>query len=217
MIENNYKLVQNSIAKCAVKSGRNPEEIQLVAVTKTVTWQEAEILYRCGQRDFGENRLQEAFHKQEESPKDCRWHLIGSLQSKKARKAVGKFALIHSVDSLELAQKLSVCSLEENISTQILLQINTSGEAAKHGMTVDQCRRSFEVFTQFPNLSIQGLMTMAPFVEDEIVVRKCFAELRNLRDELKLHHLSMGMTNDYMWAIDEGATIVRIGTALFEA
>lgn len=213
------------MAAAASGCGRDPADIRLVAVTKTVTWAEAEALYAEGQRDFGENRLQEALHKQSLAPADCRWHLIGSLQSNKVRKAIGRFVLIHGVDSLALASKISQCSQEAGVTTSILLQVNTSGEATKHGMTAGQCVADFEALLLLPGISIQGLMTIAPLVEDEHLIRQCFASLRQLRDTLndmaedraQLRHLSMGMSHDFTLAIAEGATIVRIGTALWSA
>ncbi len=223
IIESNYSRIQQSIAAAAEKCGRQPGDIKLIAVTKTVGWPEANVLYDMGQRDFGENRLHQAFEKMAVAPQDCAWHLIGTLQSNKVAKAIGHFPLIHSVDSLALAQKISQQSQKANLTTSILLQVNTSGEISKHGMTPQECRHNFEQIAQLPALSIQGLMTMAPFSSDEKLVRSCFAGLRQLRDALRvvsnhqklLPHLSMGMSHDFQWAIAEGATIVRIGTALF--
>lgn len=220
MIRGSYHRICHQIADAAVQAGRDPHEVTLVAVTKNVSWEQASILYDQGHRDFGENRLQEAFQKMEKAPTDCKWHLIGTLQSNKARKAVGEFALIHSVDTLSLAKKLSQCCQEANSTTSVLLQVNTSGEESKHGLTVSQWKEHVEEVFSLQSLSIEGLMTMAPLNADEVIARSCFANLRHLQEYLtrqgkKVPHLSMGMSNDFHWAIAEGATIVRIGSAIF--
>ena len=137
MTGDNYIRICEEISEAAIRSGREPKEVALVAVTKGVPWEQAAGLYHQGQRDFGENRLQEAFDKQNMAPADCRWHFIGSLQSNKVRKVIGKFVLVHSVDTIELARKLSLCSQEAGVVTSILLQVNTSGEKSKHGMKVE--------------------------------------------------------------------------------
>lgn len=212
-----YLRVLKEIANAAHAAGRDPKDIALIAVTKGNPWPQTSWLYDAGQRVFGENRLPEAFEKMESAPADCQWHFIGTLQTNKVRKAIGKFSLIHSVDSLELAQKLSECSLDVGIKTNILLQANTSGEASKHGLTPDAWKRCFEEVISLKGIQVQGLMTMAPLTEDLVAIQRCFAGLRYLRDALdpSLPHLSMGMSHDFPLAIAEGATIVRIGTALF--
>lgn len=216
--------MQNEIAEAAIKCGRRPEEITLVAVTKTLSDANIAQLYSEGQRDFAESRVQSALKRKVETPADCRWHLIGSLQSNKVRKAIGNFVLIHSVDSLELAQKISLCSLEMEATTSILLQANCSEEESKHGLTTNEWKACFDQLLALPNLSIQGLMTMAPLVATESETRRCFSQLRHLRDALQaiggervqLHELSMGMSKDFKWAIAEGATIVRLGSVFQE-
>lgn len=216
MVSNSsYQTICNEIASTAKKCGRNASEVSLIAVTKQVDWQTANHLYQLGQRDFGENRVIDALEKIKEAPQDCRWHFIGNLQNNKVRKVVGKFSLIHSVDSFDLAKKISEVSEEMGKVTSILLQSNTSGEISKHGLTPDEWKKRFDSVIQLPNLKIEGLMTMAPLVTDEKVVRTCFANLKKLGEELHLSHLSMGMSNDFKIAIEEGATFVRIGTALF--
>lgn len=222
-MKNNYQLIQDEMAATAIKCGRNPTEITLVAVTKQVNWPTASILYDQGQRNFGENRVPDALQKQIEAPPNCRWHFIGNLQNNKVRKAIGKFSLIHSVDSLELAKKISEVSLEEGVVTPILLQANTSGEIAKNGLTSAQWKNCYSEILALKGISVEGLMTMAPLTDNENIIRDCFGNLRKLRGELKsmangqvlLQHLSMGMSNDYKIAIEEGATLLRIGTALF--
>lgn len=222
MSQEAYHRIKESIFKEAKKANRDPQTISLVAVIKGVDWDQVLPLYQEGQRDFGESRIQEAVKKWEQAPQDCRWHMIGSLQSNKIRKIVGRFVLIHSVDTPEIAEKISTVSAELGVVSQILLEANTSGEASKHGLSPELWREQIERVAQLPNLSIQGMMTMAPLSNDEKIVRTCFANLRLLRDRLekeaglKLPILSMGMSHDYPLAIAEGATLLRIGTALFK-
>ncbi len=198
-----------------------PPRVTLVAVSKGFSWAEVEPAYRAGCRDFGESRLQEALDKQAAAPDDVRWHFIGTLQSNKVRKAIGKFVLIHSIDSLELAKKVSQCSLEMKIVTPVLLQVNVSAELTKHGLAIEELFSAFNQFAVLEGIRIDGLMTIAPNTNEEQVVRLCFNKLRHLRDELRtssgleLPHLSMGMSLDYPIALKEGATLVRIGSALF--
>lgn len=184
------------------------EKATVVAVTKEHTWEEVSWIYEAGCRDFGENRVQEALTKQSQAPPDVRWHLIGTLQKNKVTKAVHNFALIHSVDSLELAQKIS----QQEVPARILLQVNI---AHQHGFTPEALCNEFAALKALPHLSIEGLMTMAPNTPDPLPIRACFQEVRRLRDELGLKELSMGMSSDYEIALDEGATILRIGTLFF--
>lgn len=218
-----YLAVCQQIASIAHACGRNPAEITLVAVTKQVDWEAAHALYKLGQRDFGENRLQEAASKQLAAANDCRWHFIGHLQTNKVNKAVGRFVLIHSVDSLLLARRLSLASQERKVVTSILLQANTSGESSKQGLTPEEWKSCFNEVWEFPGINVQGLMTMAPLTDNEATIRECFRNLKILRNELRemtgspnaLPHLSMGMSHDFAIAIQEGATLLRIGSALF--
>ncbi len=207
-----YQELLAEIQEIAINCGRNPKEITLVAVTKNHSWEEAQKLYDDGCRIFAENRVQEALPKMEEAPSDIEWHLIGTLQKKKVTKIAGRFALIHSVDNFALAQKLSDVG-----SAEILLQVNASGEESKHGFTPEEVLSQFEAIDQLPNIEVKGLMTMAPLTENREVIRKTFRELRELRDTLprRLEHLSMGMSSDYREAIEEGATLLRVGTILF--
>lgn len=202
-----YLEIVNDVQRIACACGR--EEITVVAVSKG---REIHDLYDQGCRLFGESRLQEALPKIAEAPKDIAWHLIGTLQKNKVRKALPLFQLIHSVDTPELAVKISECSQELGLTTHILLQVNTSQEESKHGLTAEEWRAAFDGVKNLPALSIDGLMTIGPRTGDPTA---SFASLRELRDELKLKHLSMGMSNDYPLAIREGATILRIGSALF--
>lgn len=210
-----YPYVLDRVAATARNCGRDPSEITLVAVTKGHSWTEIQPAYREGCRDFGENRIPEAREKIAQAPTDVYWHFIGALQKNKVRKAIESFVLIHSVDTFELAKKISDCSIEMNRIARILLQVNTSGELTKQGLSKENWRRNIGKTLELPALSVEGLMTMAPFVEDERVIRNSFIQLRLLRDEFNLRHLSMGMSHDYPIAIEEGATILRIGTAIF--
>jgi pyridoxal phosphate enzyme (YggS family) len=222
-MSNRYLAVKEHVRTLAIGCGRDPDSIILVAVTKGHSLDEVLPAYRDGCSDFGENRLVEAFEKMADAPEDLRWHLIGTLQSNKVRKAVGKFVLIHSVDTPELAKKIALESNENGIATDILLQVNTSGEATKHGLTIDQWEMQLDAIAKEKGIRIRGLMTMGALGGDEISVRRSFASLREFRDrinnsyrgELHLEHLSMGMSADYPWAIAEGATILRIGSAIF--
>ena len=216
-----YLRLLEDIAQIAQRAGRDANSITLVAVSKGYPWTRFQPAYEAGCRDFGESRLQEALPKIAEAPSDIRWHLIGSLQKNKVRKAIGPFTLIHSVDTFEIAEKISQCSQEAHTVTPLLLQVNTSGEATKHGLSEEVWERSLEAILALPAIRIEGLMTMAPLVDDEKVIRQCFANLRKLRDkwaaqlpQQSFYHLSMGMSHDYPIAIEEGATLLRIGTAL---
>lgn len=216
----NLSAILKAIEFAARQCGRDPKAIELVAVTKRHSWQEIDPLYREGQRAFGESKVTELLPKIEEAPKDCTWHFIGHLQANKVRKVVGQCALIHSVDSEKLAQKISAVSQEMAIRTSILLEVNVSGETAKHGFSVEECKALYATISNLPHLNVEGLMTMAPLTDDEAIIRQTFAGLRELRNELTtkekpLSILSMGMSHDYKLAIEEGSTMLRIGTALF--
>lgn len=221
----NYAKIRQEIDAIALRCRRNPREITLVAVSKGHDWNAMLPAFQAGCRDFGESRIQDALEKMPNAPKDVRWHMIGTLQANKVRKAIGKFALIHSVDTTELTKKISDCSLEAGVKTSILLQANTSGEQSKHGLSPTEWKKNFESLLTLPGIHIEGLMTIAPLVDDENEIRRCFSALRSLRDELaakagdkaSMHHLSMGMSHDFHLAIAEGATIVRIGRALFSS
>lgn len=223
-IVDNYRRLKEEIVNTAIKCRRNPEEIQLIVVTKNQSWETVLPIYHEGCREFGESRLQEALPKINLSPRDCHWHFIGSLQKNKVRKVLDHFEIIHSVDSLELAHKISEVSQEKNKKTSIFLQVNTSGESSKHGMSPTECLKHFEELNALVGLDIQGLMTIAPFIDEEVVVYQSFENLRLLRDKLvteyhprnRLPHLSMGMSHDFKIAIAEGATMLRIGTKIWQ-
>jgi PLP dependent protein len=217
-----HQVVQN-IREKAVACGRDSSEIILVAVSKTYPCESLQSVYQEGGRDFGESRVQEALEKISYLPQDCRWHLIGTLQNNKVPKVVSLFYLIHSIDTPQLAQRVSQASQMKGVTTSILLQVNTSGEKSKHGFSAEEWERSLESINQLSHLKIEGLMTMAPYTDDQRVIRSCFRKLHQLRetwsnqmkDPSAFHHLSMGMSNDYLIAIEEGATLLRVGSAIF--
>jgi len=213
--------VQVRIADAAVRSGRDPGEITLVAVTKTVPVVEIQAAYDEGLRDFGENRVQEALPKVESMPSDIRWHLIGRLQTNKINKVLGRFGLIHSVDSIDLARGISQRST--GCVQDILLEVNTSGEGTKAGVGIGEAIRQAQEIARLPGLVLRGLMTVGPQTEDAGVRREAFRRLQDLYGEIRssgyaggsFNILSMGMSSDYEDAVAMGSTHVRVGTALF--
>jgi pyridoxal phosphate enzyme (YggS family) len=219
----NIERVRASIAEAASRAGRTPEEITLVAVSKTVPLALVQMAYNLGVTDFGENRVQDALPKIEAfHPENLRWHMIGHLQSNKAKKVIGAFSSVQSVDNLHLAQVLNRYAEESGVTLPVLLQVNISGEASKEGMTAEETPEVARQILALPALRVDGLMTIAPIVENMEEARPVFRGLRELRDQLRelfpscsWQHLSMGMTDDYPVAIEEGATIVRIGRAIF--
>lgn len=222
-LASNLTHVRSAMAEAARKAERTAEEITLVAVSKTVALELVQMAYNLGVRNFGENRVQDALPKIAEfHPPELRWHMIGHLQSNKANKVIGPFACVQSVDSLHLAQSLNRHAGEHGIQLPILLQVNVAGEASKEGLSPVETPAIARQILALPHLEVQGLMTIAPLVQDPEEVRLVFRELRTLRDQLRntlpqsaWQHLSMGMTDDYRIAIEEGATIVRVGRAIF--
>ena len=219
-----YAAIKEEILNKALACERNPDEISLVAVSKGYSEESIQELYQLGQRQFAENRLVEGAQKIAVLPSDCVWHFIGHLQSNKLAKIISQFTLIHSVDNFAIAQKISQIAGKLDCSVSILLQVNTSGENTKQGLSAEEWETVLDDLNLLPNLCVEGLMTMAPFTREEPVIRKCFKKLAQLRDQWKgrmsnseiFHHLSMGMSNDYLIAIEEGATLLRIGSALFK-
>ena len=201
-----------------------PYPITTVVVSKGVSIEKILEVYSTGCRDFGESSLAEWAEKKELLPKDIRWHMIGPLQTKKVPKLIGNFALIHSVDSFDLLKTIHEKSAQGGVITSVLLESNTSGEETKKGLTPYEWEQVWNDCGSLTSVEILGLMTMAPLTEDRSIIRNCFKNLHLLRDRLlqraftntPLYHLSMGMSNDWPIAIDEGATLVRIGTAIFK-
>ena len=218
----NIARVRVRIAEAALRGGRQPESVQLVAVTKTVGPERIREAVACGLRVFGENRVQEARAKVSEVP-GVSWHLIGSLQRNKVKEALRLFEVIHSVDSVGLAEELSRRSMERGTRrAEVLLQVNISQEPQKHGVAPEEAERVVGAVLELQGLRLRGLMGMAPLVETPEAARPSFRRLRELRDRLGeafpeagVCELSMGMTDDFEVAIEEGATIVRVGRALF--
>ncbi|WP_147819108.1 YggS family pyridoxal phosphate-dependent enzyme [Salidesulfovibrio onnuriiensis] len=214
--------VQEEVAETARNCGRNPGDVTIVAVSKIHPAESIRALHASGQVDFGENYVQEALGKQETlADLDLRWHFIGGLQSNKAKFVAGQFALVHSVDSLKLAKMLDKKASELGVVQDILVQVNIAHEEQKSGIYEDNLFEMAEEVAGLENLHLVGLMTMPPFFDEPERARPVFARLRELRDSLeprldmKLPHLSMGMTGDFVPAVEEGATLVRIGTRIF--
>jgi PLP dependent protein len=220
-IEANLNRVKNEIAQAAQVSGRKVTDIELIAVTKTHPAEIVREAVDVGQLVFGESKVQEARAKIPLLPSNIRWHLIGHLQKNKIRHALPLFETIHSVDSLGLAQAIDRIAHEDGLHPRILLEVNVAGEGSKFGFKATTLRAELESLLLLPRLSIEGLMCIPPLAEEAETSRNYFVELRELRDALeqefqvKLPHLSMGMTNDYSVAVEEGATLVRVGTAIF--
>lgn len=221
-LERNLRQVRERIAHAAERAGRAPSEITLVAVTKTLPVETIRLAYGLGLRDFGENRVEEALPKARQLPADIRWHCIGHIQRRKARMAVELSHLVHSVDSVRLAQRLQRFCQELDRDLPILLEVNVSGEETKYGFRPEEVAAAVPAIAACDRLHIQGLMTMAPIVSDPEEARPYFRALRELRDALAAQfpnlawqHLSMGMTGDFEVAVEEGATLVRIGQAIF--
>ena len=218
----NIARVRVRIAEAALRGGRQPESVQLVAVTKTVGPERIRQAAACGLRVFGENRVQEARAKVSEVP-GVSWHLIGSLQRNKVKEALRLFEVIHSVDSVGLAEELSRRSMERGTRrAEVLLQVNISQEPQKHGVAPEEAERVVGAVLDLQGLRLRGLMGMAPLVDTPEAARPSFRRLRELRDRLGeafpeagVYELSMGMTDDFEVAIEEGATMVRVGRALF--
>ncbi|NQT72949.1 MAG: YggS family pyridoxal phosphate-dependent enzyme [Chloroflexi bacterium] len=214
-IEQNVEEVRNRIAQACDRGGRSPDEVTLVAITKTYDASVVRTAFQAGLRHFGENRIQEAKAKLDEL-KDVQsqstWHMVGHLQTNKVKTAVQLFDIIQSVDSLKLAEALNSNALK---SFPVLLQVNIAEEDSKSGFAVGEINLVLSEIGRMPNLEIKGLMTIAPWVDDPEEVRPAFRKLRELRDSLGLEQLSMGMTDDFEVAVEEGATIVRVGRAIF--
>ena len=220
-IEANLNRVRNEIAQAAQVSGRKVTDIELIAVTKTHPTEIVREAVDAGHLVFGESKVQEARAKIPLLPSNIRWHFIGHLQKNKIRHALPLFEMIHSVESLELAQAIDRIAQEDGLHPRILLEVNVAGEGSKFGFKATTLRAELESLLLLPRLSIEGFMCIPPLAEEAETSRKYFVELRELRNALeqefqvKLPHLSMGMTNDYSVAVEEGATLVRVGTAIF--
>jgi len=220
-IAENLERVREQIAGAAAKVGRAAGEIELVAIAKTHSADKVREAIEAGQTLFGESRVQEARAKIPELPSNLRWHFVGHLQKNKIRHALPLFEMIHSADSLGLAQEINRIAEEQGMHPRVLLEVNVAGEGSKFGFSPDKLRDQMESLLALPRLSILGLMTIPPLSKEAEASRKYFVQLRELRDRLQtefhvdLAQLSMGMTEDFVVAVEEGATLVRVGTAIF--
>jgi pyridoxal phosphate enzyme (YggS family) len=221
-IKENLEQIRRNISRAAEKAGRDTDDITLIAITKYVGIAEIRALIKLGVRDIGESRLQEALKKIPEINDEVRWHMVGHLQRNKVKKAVEHFEMIHSVDSPRLVREIANQASRDGRVVKILLQVNTSGEETKYGAPQEDVNILANAAVREESVEVLGLMTMAPYAEEPEEARPYFRELRLIRDRLRqslgrpLPHLSMGMTADYEVAVEEGATMLRIGTALFK-
>lgn len=223
MIKENLQEVEARICEACKKSGRNRSEVQLIAVSKTKPISMVEEALACGILDFGENKPQELKEKYEALQKDIKWHMIGHLQRNKVKYVVGRASMIHSVESLRLAEAINQEAEKKGIIMPVLVEVNVAKEDSKFGISADDCLHFVETIAKLPNIAVKGLMTIAPFVENAEDNRKYFEKLRKLSvdiknkniDNVSMCNLSMGMTGDYEVAIEEGATMVRVGTGIF--
>jgi pyridoxal phosphate enzyme (YggS family) len=224
-IEKNLNHVKEEINEACKRAGRDPKEVTLIAVSKTKPIEDLRAAYAAGARDFGENKVQELTGKIEEMPADIRWHMIGHLQRNKVKYIAGKVSLIHSVDSYRLAEEINIQAKKNNCTIPILIEVNYAKENSKFGIAPEEIKELVQEISELENVKIKGLMTIAPFVEDPEENREIFRGMKELSvdiareniDNVEMEVLSMGMTNDYIVAVEEGSTMVRVGTGIFGA
>lgn len=222
-IRENLRQVESNIQSACRRAGRSRDEVSLIAVSKTNPAARVREAYLLGQREFGENRVKELLEKEAQLPQDIRWHLIGHLQTNKVRAVIDKTVLIHSIDSLKLADTIDFEARKKQILVNGLLEINVAEESSKYGFYIEEISKILNRLHQYKNLKIRGLMTVAPIVSDPEQNRGVFRRLKELSidinckyaDNMAMSILSMGMTGDYCVAIEEGATLIRIGTGIF--
>ena len=225
MLKDNLQQVEENIAHACKNAGRDRKEVTLIAVSKTKPIEMLQEIYDEGIRVFGENKVQELTDKEEILPKDIQWHMIGHLQRNKVKYLMGKVALIHSVDSLRLAEEISAQSVKHQVETDILIEVNIAQEETKFGISKEETLALVTAASKLQNIHVKGLMTIAPYVEYPEDKREYFRGIHQLSvdikqkniDNVSMDILSMGMTGDYMVAIEEGATMVRVGTGIFGA
>lgn len=223
MLKENLKNVEEKMKNACTNAGRNREEVTLIAVSKTKPVGILKEAYDLGIRVFGENKVQELVDKYDALPKDIHWHMIGHLQRNKIKYIIDKVDLIHSVDSIRLAEAIEKEAAKRGITANILIEVNVAGEESKFGLAPEEVEEFVETVAQFKHIQVKGLMTIAPYVENPEDNRSVFAGLKKLSvdiakknvDNVNVSILSMGMTNDYQTAIEEGATMVRVGTGIF--
>ena len=225
MVNEKYLEVKANIEKSCARVGRKPEEVTLIAVSKTKPIELLREAYEAGARDFGENKVQEILEKGPQMPDNARFHMIGHLQRNKVRQVIGKAVLIHSVDSLRLARQIEEDAAKMGILVPVLLEVNVAREESKFGFFTEEVEAAVREIASLSHISVKGLMTIAPFVENPEENRKVFQELYQLSVDIKSKNidnvtmgvLSMGMSGDYEVAVEEGATMVRVGTSIFGA
>lgn len=223
MIEENLKRTEERIKAACERAGRAYSDVTLIAVSKTKPIEMIEEAIRCGKMEFGENKAQEFKEKYDILQKNLKWHFIGHLQTNKVKYVVGRASLIHSLDSLHLAEEIENESARKNVISDVLIEVNFANEASKFGFKPREALDVAGIISKFPHICVKGLMTVAPFVENVETNREIFRGMKNLAvdiereniDNISMGILSMGMTNDYEVAIEEGATHVRIGTGIF--
>ncbi len=222
-IAQNIDDIRSRIKAACLRSGRDPDSVQLIAVTKTIDAEQINIAVEAGLNILGENRVQEVLHKYEVINGDVSWHLIGHLQTNKVRQIIDKVTLIHSLDSLHLANELQKRASLRNKPVQVLVEVNVGQEETKFGLSPDEVPEFLESLKAMEHIQVRGLMTVAPFLDDPEDDRMIFRRLKVLFEDLKklnlpnvqMEHLSMGMTHDFEIAVEEGATMVRVGTGIF--
>ena len=225
MLQENYREVEAKVRQAAERAGRDPEEITLIAVSKTKPLSDIEELIRIGVTEFGENKPQELRDKFEQVSQPVHFHQIGHLQTNKVKYIIDKAVLIHSVDSMHLAEQIQKEAEKRGLTAEVLIEVNAAEEETKFGVTVEEAPSLVSEISTLPNIKIRGLMTIAPFVDDPEENRPVFRRMKQLLldiksqkiDNVDMNVLSMGMTNDFEVAIEEGATMVRVGTAIFGA
>lgn len=223
MIQENLKAVEQVIEDSCRKSNRERQDVTLIAVSKTKPVSDLKVAYEAGIRDFGENKVQELLEKIPRMPSDIRWHMIGHLQRNKVKYIIDKAAMIHSVDSLRLAEEISQEAVKKGVEMDILIEVNVAGEESKFGVSPEETPELVQQIAVLPSIHIRGLMTIAPFIEDPEGNRELFRKLKQLSvdiegkniDNVNMSVLSMGMTGDYSVAVEEGATMIRVGTGIF--
>ena len=223
MLKENLANVEKNIEQACKNTGRSRDEVTLIAVSKTKPIEMLQEIYDENIRDFGENKVQELCSKMEQLPSDIRWHMIGHLQRNKVKYIVGKVELIHSVDTYRLAEEINIQAKKQNVIVPILVEVNIAHEESKFGISAEDAILLVEDISKLENIRIKGLMTIAPYVENPEDNRLYFRKIKQLSvditnkniDNVSMEILSMGMTGDYMVAIEEGATMVRVGTGIF--
>ncbi len=223
MIKENYLNIKKAVEEQCLSSERKANDCVLIAVSKTKPVEMLKEVYDAGCRDFGENKVQEILDKYDKLPQDIRWHMIGHLQTNKVKYIVDKVAMIHSVDSLRLAKEISKEAVKHGVIMPVLLEVNVAEEESKFGFSVGELVAEVEEIAKLPGIQVEGLMTIAPFVEDAEENRVYFKQLKQLAvdisakniDNIHMRILSMGMSGDYLVAVSEGATYVRVGSSIF--